>query len=252
MVKIILLDIEGTTTPIDFVHKTLFPFARSRVAQYVAAEFDSLSDVIADLKTEHANDPDYTRVLDPRSSASVADYLKHLIDVDRKSTPLKTIQGRIWQQGYEEGELLSEVFDDVPRAFERWTSSGLAIAIYSSGSTLAQQLLFRYTSSGDLTKFIDHYLDTRIGGKRERESYLRIATSMGASSQTIMFVSDVEAELEAAHSAGLETALSVRPGNAPIAEPYPWKVVISFDDLPWSMQARSGPIPSEARDKFTI
>src|SRR6187401_2738026 len=120
MTKAILLDIEGTTTPIDFVHKTLFPYAKARIAGFVEDNFDGLRIELAELAAEHKDDTAYSSEFRTDSPNSISDYLKFLIDNDRKSTPLKSIQGMIWQRGYESGELRSPVFDDVPLAFGRW------------------------------------------------------------------------------------------------------------------------------------
>jgi enolase-phosphatase E1 len=229
--KSILLDIEGTTTPIDFVHQVLFPFARTRTAAYVATNFESLGPEIEQLRIEHEKDLGYTDHLDPVSTKSVAKYLAFLIDVDRKSTPLKSIQGKIWKEGYESGELRSIVFDDVPRAFERWNDTGMTIAIFSSGSVLAQQLLFRYTDHGDLTAFISSYFDTNIGPKRDPKSYEVIAAEVDCSPGEILFVSDITSELDAARDAGLSTALSARPGNDPVETDVVYQIVTTFDGL---------------------
>ncbi|MGH9818608.1 MAG: acireductone synthase, partial [Pyrinomonadaceae bacterium] len=212
-----LLDIEGTTTPIDFVHKVLFPYARERVDAYVKDHFETLRPEIVQLASEHRSDGTYTSGLESASPQSVAAYLTYLIDIDRKSTPLKSIQGKIWQAGYESGELRSQIFDDVPRAFERWTAAGKTIAIYSSGSVLAQKNLFKYTDHGDLTPFISDHFDTNVGAKRESESYARIASALGFEASEILFVSDVAEELDAAKLSGFQTVLSMRPGNAEIA-----------------------------------
>src|SRR4030095_4440378 len=153
MTSAILLDIEGTTTPIDFVHKTLFPYAKARVAGYVEDNFDQLRIELAELAAEHENDGDYKAELRADSPTSIGEYLKFLIDNDRKSTPLKSIQGMIWQRGYETKDLQACVFDDIPAALKRWKDEGRTIAIYSSGSMLAQKLLFQHTDHGDLTEF---------------------------------------------------------------------------------------------------
>lgn len=225
----ILLDIEGTTTPIDFVHKTLFPFAKERIGKFVESHFSSLHDQINQLVDESAHDPTYTVPVDPTEPGSIASYLEHLIDQDRKSTPLKSIQGMLWKEGYVSGELTSQVFDDVPPALERWKSSGKAIAIFSSGSVLAQQMLFRYTDHGDLTGFIDAYFDTTTGPKRSMESYREIANKLGAAATT--FISDIPAELRAAEDAGCEAVLCVRSGNATIGDGFSGKRISSFDEI---------------------
>lgn len=229
--KAILLDIEGTTTPIDFVHKTLFPFARERVAKFVETHFSSLHDEINQLVEESSRDATYTVPVDPTEPGSVASYLEHLIDVDRKSTPLKSIQGLIWKEGYASGELISEIFDDVPDAFERWSASGKTIAIYSSGSVLAQQQLFRHTDRGDLTKFISEYFDTTSGQKRSAESYREIARSLGVASADMLFISDVVEEIQAAEQAGCEVVLCMREGNTPVPDDFPARRISSFDEI---------------------
>ena len=218
--KAVLLDIEGTTTPIDFVHKVLFPYAKERVGKYIEMHFGKLSDEIAQLINESSHDATYTVPVDPTEPGSVSAYLEHLISVDRKSTPLKSIQGNLWREGYESGELKSVVYDDVRPALERWTAAGKMVAIYSSGSVLAQKLLFRYTYHGDLTPFIAAYFDTNVGHKREAESYRVIADKLGFAPSEILFISDIEAELDAARAAGLSTVQSLRrhgsnPGFCP-------------------------------------
>ncbi|REJ75451.1 MAG: acireductone synthase [Acidobacteria bacterium] len=211
-----LLDIEGTTTPIDFVHKVLFPYARNRMAGYVEEHFEEIGPEILALESEAAKDNSggvYREEFRMNSPGSVSDYLKFLIDNDRKSTPLKSIQGMIWKKGYESGDLVSQVYADVPAAFRAWREEGDSINIYSSGSALAQVLLFRHTDHGDLTGFIDNYFDTNIGHKKERNSYAEIASRLDVDPSGIVFVSDVDAELDAATAAGMRTYLSIREGN---------------------------------------
>jgi len=163
MAKAILLDIEGTTTPIDFVHKTLFPYARERMLKFVQHEWNRIEAEREQLSSEAAKEPAYTEPFDRTSPNSTTNFLLFLIENDRKSTPLKSIQGMIWKNGYESGELTSDVFDDVRPAMEKWRSDGKTIAIYSSGRVLAQKLLFRYTRCGYLSSFISAYFDTNIG-----------------------------------------------------------------------------------------
>jgi len=230
----ILLDIEGTTTPIDFVHQTLFSFARRRMAEFVEENFSSLTDEIKSLKIEHENDyaeEFYAKEFDENAPASVANYLKFLIDKDRKSTALKSLQGEIWKAGYESGELKSTVFADVPRAFERWREQGKTIAIYSSGSVLAQTLIFKYSNHGDLTAFIAEYFDTYVGGKKETVSYRNIAAALNFPAAEITFVSDVAAELDAAKAAGLKTILVMREGNAPLDGQTTHLTIKSLDEI---------------------
>jgi enolase-phosphatase E1 len=149
-----------------------------------------------------------------------AAFSEWLMDRDRKAPGLKSLQGRIWEEGYRSGELRSVVFDDVPGALAGWRRDGLRIAIYSSGSVLAQRLLFAHTAAGDLTPLLEAYFDTSTGPKKEPGSYRRIAAALELVPESILFVSDVPQELDAALAAGFRTRLSLRPGNAP-CEPGP-------------------------------
>lgn len=233
-IKCFLLDIEGTTTPINFVHKTLFPYAKAKIGEFVEAHFGELANEIEQLEKEYHKDfanQLYGRNFSADSAETVANYLKYLIEVDRKSTPLKTIQGKIWQTGYESGELVSEIFADVPQAFERWKTEGKTIAIFSSGSVLAQKLIFKHSNFGDLSGFISNYFDTNIGAKKQGESYVKIATTMNHPQKRVAFVSDVTAELDAAKVAGLCTFLSIREGNGIVQPPINHNTVASFKDL---------------------
>ena len=137
------------------------------------------------------------------------------MDRDRKSTGLKSLQGKIWEEGYRAGALKSEVYSDVPPALERWRRQGIDIAIFSSGSIQAQQDLFRNTVAGDLTRFIRAYFDTTTGPKTQPESYARIAADLERTPVEVLFVSDVTAELDAARTAGMRTALCVRMAGSP-------------------------------------
>ena len=234
MTQAILLDIEGTTTPIDFVHKTLFPFAKAEMEKFVREHFGEIKPEIEQLKAEYRKDftnQIYGRDFREDAPESIASYLKFLIEVDRKSTPLKSLQGKIWQAGYESGALRSEMFADVPGAFERWTKQDKQLAIFSSGSILAQQLIFKYSNFGDLTGFIAEYFDTTTGAKKEAESYRRIAESLGFKAGEILFVSDILGELDAARDAGLQTALAIRTGNGQITEDFTHRSVTSFDEI---------------------
>jgi len=153
------------------------------------------------------------------------------MDRDRKSTGLKSLQGKIWEEGYRAGDLRSEVYPDVPPALERWRRQGIDIAIFSSGSVQAQRSLFTNTAAGDLTRFIRAYFDTTIGPKTAPHSYVRIAAALERSPSEVLFLSDVGAELDAALTAGMRTALCVRtPGSAPSAGGHP--VIHAFDELP--------------------
>lgn len=232
----LLLDVEGTTTPVAFVTGTLFPFARQRLRGFLeerAAEAAVAAELRA-LAAERAREPASAGApgWDERAPlASAAAYLEWLSDRDRKATPLKALQGMIWEQGFRDGTLVAPVYADVPAALARWRSLGRAVAIFSSGSVQAQRLLFAHTSAGDLSSLLDGYFDTSTGPKREAESYRRIAAALRRAPGALLFVSDVTEELDAAREAGLATALCVRPGAA-LPQDAAHLLVRSFDELP--------------------
>jgi len=225
MIRAILLDIEGTTTPIAFVHEVLFSYARDHAKDFLASNVDA--DDITRLREEHAADVSNGE----HPPAELAAYVEWLIARDRKSTGLKSLQGKIWRQGYLDGSLKSQVYADVAPAFARWRTRGLSISIFSSGSVLAQQLLFAHTDAGDLTKFIDQYFDTNVGKKADAASYLRIAEALSLPAEEVLFISDVVAELDAANEAGMETLLSIRPGNPPQEGAEKYRAIHSFDNV---------------------
>jgi len=236
----LVLDIEGTTTPIDFVYNVLFPYARENVKPYLAAHLSS-PDLQTDIRALlEQNSEDIKRGLDPPLLKGPDDhmlideavaYIHWLMDRDSKTTALKSIQGKLWDEGYKRGELHSQVFEDVPRAFDRWRQKAKAICIYSSGSILAQKLLLAHTEAGDLTPYIRAYFDTNIGPKREAGSYRRIAFELGLAPREIVFVSDVTAELDAAAASGFETLLCVRPAN-PSQPAGTHATIQTFDQIP--------------------
>jgi enolase-phosphatase E1 len=237
--RTVLLDIEGTTTPLDFVRGVLFPYACSHARAFLQ-QHRSSPDVRADalaLTQESMSDSSSGFSRPPTSVDSedfdveyVAAYVEWLSARDRKSTPLKTLQGNIWEEGYRSGRLRSPVFDDVPRAFGRWQEQNKAVSIFSSGSVLAQELLFAHTMSGDLTRFISGYFDTNTGAKADSWSYQAIAQILRRVPPEIVFISDVNSELDAAASAGLQTLLCMRPGN-PTGTGTAHNLIHTFDEV---------------------
>jgi len=237
-IRAILLDIEGTTTPVDFVYSRLFPFARARLEPFLRANRER-NDVRADLEAlrrEHAAEqpaPDLPPWRDESADArerSALAYLLWLMDRDRKSTALKSIQGKIWETGYRSGELQGEVYPDVLPALQRWSAQQRTIAIFSSGSVLAQKLLFSHSTAGDLTRYISAHFDTTTGAKQDEQSYHRIADALSQPPADVLFCSDVVAELDAARGAGVATVLCVRPG-APAPHNNPHPIVRSFNEV---------------------
>jgi len=228
----VLLDIEGTVTPISFVHEILFPYAREHVNTYLSQNFQQpeVQTDIRKLRDEQANDAEELRQPPIDSIDTAVTYVNRLIDLDRKSPALKSLQGKIWKAGYEDGSLKSPVYPDVVEAFERWRDVGITINIFSSGSVLAQRLLFAYTHAGDLTRYIDQYFDTSIGKKIDPQSYRAIAANLSSDPTQILFVSDVVAELDAAKAAGIQTRLCIRPGNPPQPASQ-YQSIASFEEL---------------------
>ena len=211
----ILLDIEGTTTPVRFVYDVLFPYSRARFAEYLRAHRGepAVQADVAALRAEHKRDQESSRHPPPWVADDVdaaGTYLCWLLDQDRKVTPLKSLQGRIWAEGFGSGALRGQVYPDVPAAFERWRAAGRTLAIFSSGSVLAQELLFRHSEAGDLERILSAHFDTTTGPKTEASSYSTIAHALGHKTREVLFLSDVEKELDAARLAGMGTALVLR------------------------------------------
>jgi enolase-phosphatase E1 len=238
-VGVVLLDIEGTTTPIEFVHRTLFGFARAEVRDYLAARTHhaEIAAALDGLREEHAADaaaglspppwPDQS----PSPLESVVAYVGWLISRDRKSRWLKELQGRIWEEGYVRGALRGEVYPDVPAALHRWTAAGVSVGIFSSGSVLAQKLLFAHSTAGDLTPLLRWHFDTAVGPKTEVASYVRISEQISSPPDRILFVSDVTKEIDAARAAGFQTLLCVRPPSAPPVNAATYALVNSFEEI---------------------
>jgi enolase-phosphatase E1 len=238
-IHIILLDIEGTTTPVDFVYQTLFPYASRKLEPFLREHFrePEIKSLIQQLRMQHHIDEqeglqpsawmDENEELLLRSGIA---YCQWLIARDSKYAALKSLQGRIWQGGYASGDLHGRVYPDVPPAFERWRRQNREICIYSSGSVLAQQLLFRSIDSGDLTPQITTFFDTRVGSKTEIESYRKIAESLLRNPCDFVFISDTVKEVEAARESGMQSILCNR--NADTTQlPQGTTVIYSFDEI---------------------
>ena len=239
-IRTVLLDIEGTTTPIRFVYDVLFPYARRHLRRYVEQHAASTehAPLYERLRDEHAADRAAAEGVPPwidqppqARTGSILSYLEWLMDRDRKSTALKSLQGLIWEEGYRRGGLVGEVFAEVPAALARWRAERIDAGIFSSGSVLAQQLLFRHSSAGDLTPLLRWYFDTTTGPKTDPESYRRIAAAMGIAAANVLFVSDISAELDAARTAGMQTRLCIRPGNQPPPVGHGHPEIRAFDEL---------------------
>jgi len=224
--KTLLLDIEGCTTAISFVHDVLFPFARNYVGTYLETVGEDDLNVIADSLVEDMAklDEDHPSRKELESKKELNDikqkiacHLHALMNHDVKATGLKALQGKIWKTGYANGELLGHIYDDFKPMLDWCKSQGVSVNIYSSGSIGAQQLLFGHSIAGDLCSHFNSHFDTTSGGKKEAQSYRNIASDLGLEPKDICFVSDAELELVAAREAGVGfPVMSVRPGNAPL------------------------------------
>jgi enolase-phosphatase E1 len=216
-VSAIVTDIEGTIGSIAFVHEVLFPYARARLAAFIGGHRREVSAILDEVRAAEGD-----RALDDGALVAV---LERWIDDDRKAPPLKALQGMIWREGYESGELMGHVYEDAERGLRRWRAAGLGLAVYSSGSVQAQKLLFSHSVAGDLSDLFDGYFDTGVGPKTSRESYRRIAAELGRDPGEILFLSDTAAEIEAARAAGMRAIRIVREGEALPGE------AASFDEI---------------------
>ncbi len=209
-IRVLLLDIEGTTTPISFVHDVLFPYAAAHAETFLRNSFDDPA-VEADRRALAA-----LAGGDADSIADVLGVVAQLMADDVKSTPLKSLQGKIWREGYLSGTLEGAVFDDVPALLRDARRAGVRVCIYSSGSVSAQRLLFKHSSAGDLSSSIDAYFDTTTGPKKAPTSYQTIARVLNVAPAHVLFGTDNLEEAEAAREAGMRAVVLDRPGNAPL------------------------------------
>ncbi len=195
----VLTDIEGTTSSIAFVTDTLFPYARARLADYVARHADAVAPLIAQVPGD------------------AVETLTGWIDADRKEPVLKQLQGMIWAEGYADGALVGHVYPDAAAALRRWHGEGLRLFVYSSGSVAAQKLIFGHSSAGDLTPLFSGWFDLSSGSKLEAPSYAGIAAAIGEPAAAILFLSDNPAEIAAADAAGMATVQVAREGGSGVA-----------------------------------
>lgn len=203
MIKAIITDIEGTTSSLSFVKDVLFPYSRTKLPEFVEQHKEQTE--IAQLLNDVAQ-----LVGKPLSTDEAIAQLIQWIDEDQKITPLKTLQGLIWQHGYQQGDFKGHIYPDAAEKLKAWHEQGIALYVYSSGSVHAQKLLFAHTEFGDLTSLLTDYFDTRIGGKKETLSYQRIAEKIALPTEQLLFLSDIKEELDAAKQAGLNTLQLLR------------------------------------------
>jgi enolase-phosphatase E1 len=227
-IKYILTDIEGTTTSISFVTDILFPYFRENISKLkelkhipeVFQAFEESIDLAKQIENKELKETDEI----------ISTLLRWSLE-DKKITPLKTLQGILWEEAYKSGEISGHIYEDVPQAFENWKKEGIEIGIFSSGSIKAQKLIFGYSVFGDLTKYLSNYFDTTTGGKREIETYEKISENLKIPAENILFLSDIVEELEAADKAGFQTIQLVRTGNTAN-----WKQTVnSFSEIKFTI-----------------
>lgn len=215
-VRAVVTDIEGTTSSIAFVKDVLFPYARQRLADFIARSPEKAAPILNEVRQLEGN-PSLT-------PDQIAGLLQQWIDEDRKIAPLKALQGMIWADGYANGEIVGHIYPDAADALRAWHKNGLPIYIYSSGSVEAQRLIYGHTAEGDLTPLLSGYFDTRTGGKLEAASYTLIAEAIDHLPGDLLFLSDHAGEIAAATAAGMQTQLIDRDNAAPDS-------IDSFDKL---------------------
>ena len=233
--KAILLDIEGTTSSVSFVYDVMFPQVRRELTAFLENEWENVDVQLA--CDQIARDAGHASVeawcgpnaMDQREN--VEREVIRLMDGDVKATGLKQLQGLVWRHAFEGGQMQAHVYPDVPTQLELWREAGIDIRIYSSGSIRAQKLFFGHTDVGDLLPLFSGHYDTTIGSKRESSSYEKIAADWGQEPRDLLFLSDVVPELDAATTAGFQTALCIRPGNAEISEPHQHSTIRSFEEV---------------------
>lgn len=243
-VKALIVDIEGTTTPIGFVKETLFPYAEENVESFLTKRYDdeeTQQDIKAlqELAAKDKADGVEGVVEIPKEGSkediikAVVDNVKWQMDEDRKTTALKQLQGHIWREGYKTGQIKAELFEDVGPALQQIVEEGVNVYVYSSGSVEAQKLLFGNTEEGDLLELFTDFFDTTIGNKKDSGSYKKIVEKIGVSPEEILFLTDTPEEATAASKAGLRSALVARDGNEELTEEHfqNFLVIESFGEL---------------------
>lgn len=233
--KVILLDIEGTTASVDFVHDVMFPFVTRNLSTFLDSTWGQTETTAACERIAqdagHESLAAWQKVTGGSDRELVEQQIAELMRGDVKATGLKAMQGLVWQAGFESGELVAPIYEDVLPELKRWKAGGIDIRIYSSGSIAAQKLFFGHTQYGDVLGYFSGHYDTTIGGKKDSESYRKIAAEIGVKPSEILFVSDLEGELEAAQLAGVQVAAAIRPGNKPLSESARFPRISSFAEI---------------------
>lgn len=232
-VKLILTDIEGTTSSISFVKDVLFPYAADHLPAFVKENINDEKVQTALQQTAELAAEDGEVINADDTDALIARLLQWISE-DRKATPLKTLQGLIWKTGYENGDYQAHMYPDATEYLKKWHDSGLPLYVYSSGSVKAQELFFGYSQDGNMLPLFKGHFDTLMGGKRETQSYLNILaelqkTHTGLNATDVLFLSDIKEELDAAKEAGMQTVWLLRDSDIPAGAEH--KAVKSFAEI---------------------
>ncbi len=221
MVKAVLLDIEGTIAPLTFVKEVMFPYSKRKLREFLQENWNKpeIQEIIRDASREIGKE---------LSLVEAVETFSKWIDEDRKITPLKELQGYIWEEGFRSGELRASLYEDAYKKIREWNEKGIPVYIYSSGSVKAQELFFSHTEYGNILNLLSGFFDTKIGNKKEKDSYLKIAEKIGLKPEEILFISDNPDELRAAKETGYKVIQSVRDGVQPSEE---FEKIYSFEEL---------------------
>ena len=224
MIKAILIDIEGTVSPISFVKDVLFPYSEEKMEKFIKENKDKpeVKNILQQVQEIEEKDMDIDEIIQT---------LKRWIKEDRKIAPLKDIQGFIWKEGFESGQIKAPLYEDAYRKMKEWKDKGYKLYIYSSGSVQAQKLFFSHTDKGDILDWFSGHFDTKIGNKKETESYRKIAQEIGLKPEEILFLSDNPDEIKAAAQAGMKVYRLVRPQDAEYIENFEYPQIKSFDEV---------------------
>lgn len=224
MIKAILIDIEGTVSPISFVKDVLFPYSEEKMEKFIKENKDKpeIKNLLQQVQEIEGKDIDIDEIIQT---------LKRWIKEDRKIAPLKDIQGFIWKEGFESGQIKAPFYEDAYRKMKEWKDKGYKLYIYSSGSVQAQRLFFSHTDKGDILDWFSGHFDTKIGNKKETESYRKIAQEIGLKSEEILFLSDNPDEIKAAAQAGMKVYRLARPQDAEYIENFEYPQIKSFDEV---------------------
>ncbi|WP_456401685.1 acireductone synthase [Persephonella sp.] len=224
MIKAILLDIEGNLAPIKFVKEVLFPYSEEKLESFIKEnlEKDEIKKIINDIKNIEGRDLTIDEIIK---------LLKKWIREDKKITPLKELQGYIWEEGFKSGELKAPIYKDAFEKIKEWKEKGIPLYIYSSGSVKAQKLFFSHTVYGNLLDSFKGFFDTKIGSKKDKSSYIKIAEKIGLKPEEILFLSDNPDEIKAAVEAGMKAVKLSRPEDDPYKPDFPYRQVETFKEV---------------------